>query len=205
LPERPPQISGKSPLPEDSPAVRRPETGGTESPAGERGSWRDKVLLGFGFAPTWSGGLSGGNIIRGGASQVGIAWKGTLLGRRFMPGMEIRPEWDNTLGIFRMPFTFSLGLDERFRIFAGPAFSFGDAELQTKEGGRQYTGGTTIIGAVGITFAPFSINAGRGRLSIYGEAAWQSYFPESGTARDPSADFGAAFRLSTGLRYMRGL
>jgi probable lipoprotein NlpC len=203
LPERPPQISEKGPPPEDGPAARRPETGGDG--AGEGGSWRDKVLLGFGFAPTWSGGLSGGNIIRGGAFQAGVAWKGTLLGRSLMPGMELRPEWDNTLGIFRIPFTFSLGLDERFRIFAGPAFSFGNAELQTKEGDRQYTGGSAIIGAVGITFAPFSINVGGGSFSIYGEAAWQSYFPEGGAERNPSADFGAAFRFSTGLRYMRGL
>jgi hypothetical protein len=104
-----------------------------------------------------------------------------------------------------MPFTFSLGLDERFRLFAGPAFSSGGAELRTKEGDRRYTGGTAIIGAVGITFAPFPINAGRGKLSLYGEAAWQSYFPEDGVGRNPSADFGAAFRLSTGLRYMWGL
>jgi probable lipoprotein NlpC len=195
----------RSPLPEENMGLRRPETGGTENPAGGKGSLRDKILLGFGLAPTWNGGLSGGNIIRGGASQAGIAWKGELFGLPFMPGLELRPEWDNTLGVFRVPLTFSLGLDERFRIFAGPAVSLGDAELRTRDGERQYTGGTAIIGAAGITFAPFSINAGRGSLSIYGEAAWQSYFPESGTERNPNADFGAAFRLSTGFRYMWGL
>jgi probable lipoprotein NlpC len=196
-PEKLPQVSG------DGPAARRPETGGRGD--AEEASRRDKLLLGFGFAPTWNGVLSGGNIIRGGASQLGIAWKGKLLGRPFMPGMEFRPEWDNTLGVFRMPLTLSLGLDERFRLFAGPAFSVGDAELRTKEGNRRYTGGTAIIGAAGLTFAPFSIDTGRGTLSIYGEAAWQSYFPESGGGRNFNADFSAAFRISTGLRYLWGL
>jgi probable lipoprotein NlpC len=205
VPGKLPPVSGKSPLPEEGPAARLPESGGTGDPVGEGGSWRDKVLLGAGFAPTWNGVLSGGNIIRGGASQLGIAWKGELLGRPLMPGFELRPEWDNTLGVFRIPITFSLGLDERFRIFAGPAFSSGGAELRTKEGERRYTGGTAIIGAAGITFAPFPINTGKGTLSIYGEAAWQSYFPESGTARNLNADFSAAFRLSTGIRYMWGL
>jgi probable lipoprotein NlpC len=205
LPEKLPQVSGKGPAPEEGPAVPRPETGKTGNMAGEGGSWRDRFLLGVGFAPTWNGILSGGNIIRGGVSQLGIAWKGELLGRSLMPGAELRPEWDNTLGVFRIPFTVSLGLDERFRLFAGPVFSFGDAELRTKEGERRYTGGTAVIGAVGLTFAPFPINTGRGTLSIYGETAWQSYFPESGEERNPNADFGAAFRLSTGLRYMWGL
>jgi hypothetical protein len=122
-----------------------------------------------------------------------------------MPGLEFRPEWDHTLGVFRMPLTLSLGLDERFRIFAGPAVSAGNAELDTKEGKRRYTGGNAIIGAAGLSFAPFPIKAGRGTLSIYGEAAWQSYFLKSGEGRNLNADFSAAFRISTGLRYLWGL
>jgi probable lipoprotein NlpC len=207
------------------PASPRPETGGGTSPVGggfgvsrpetgsgsagdapvEGGSWRDRLLFGAGFAPTWNGLLSGGNIIRGGASQAGIAWKGKLLGWSFMPGLELRPEWDTALGVFRMPVTISLGFDERFRIFAGPAFSIGDAELQTKEGTRPYSGGNAFIGALGLTLAPFQINAGRGTLSVYGEMAWQSYFPASGGEQNLNADFSAAFRISTGLRYLWSL
>jgi probable lipoprotein NlpC len=205
LPEKPLPVSGDGSPGEGGRVSRLPETGGTRGAAGEGGSWRDKLLLGVGFAPTWNGVLSGGNIIRGGASQLGLAWKGKLFGQPFMPGVEFRPEWDNTLGVFRMPVTLSLGLDERFRIFAGPAVSAGDAELQTKEGDRRYTGGNAIIGAAGLTFAPFSIDTGRGTLSIYGEAAWQSYFPENGGGRNFNADFSAAFRISTGFRYLWGL
>jgi probable lipoprotein NlpC len=199
LPEKLPQVSGEGPV------IQRPETGGTGDAAGKDGSWRDKLLLGIAFAPTWNGMLPGENIIRGWTSQLGIAWKGKLLGRPLTPGLELRPEWDNTLGVFRIPFTVSLGLDDRFRIFAGPAFSFGHAKLRTKEGERRYTGGNAVIGAAGLTFAPFPINTGQGTLSIYGEAAWQSYFLESGEGRNPNADFSAAFRLSTGLRYRWGL
>jgi probable lipoprotein NlpC len=193
--------SGSLPLP------LRPGTGdGTVPPAGETGeSWRDKLVLGVGFAPTWNGMLSGGNIIRGGSFQGRIAWKGSLSGQSFMPGIELRPEWDNTLGVFHIPLTFSLGLDDRFRVFAGPAFSFGDPALQTKEGERSYTGGNSVIGTAGLTIAPFPINTGNGALSVYGELAWQSYFLKSGEGRNPNADLSAAFRISTGLRYSWGL
>jgi probable lipoprotein NlpC len=222
-PSLPAAVPAASTLPASVPVSSRPETGGGTSQAAggfgtvrpeagsagdsprEGGSWREKLIFDAGFAPTWNGLLSGGNIIRGGASQAGLAWKGKLLGQSLMPGLEFRPEWDNTLGVFRMPVTLSLGFDERFRIFAGPAFSIGDAELHTKEGFRQYTGGNAFIGAVGLTVAPFSINAGRGALSIYGEMAWQSYFPQGGEERNLNADFSAAFRLSTGLRYLWGL
>jgi probable lipoprotein NlpC len=200
-PAKTPRISG-GPSAEGNPAVLPPETAGN-SP-GEGGSRRDRLLWGFGFAPTWNGILSGGNIIRGGASQLGLAWKGELLERPFMPGLELRPEWDNTLGVFHVPLTLSLGLDERFRLFAGPAFSIGSAKLRTKEGERRYRGGNSLIGTIGLTFAPFPIKAGKGTLSLYGEAAWQSYFPESGEERNSNADFSAAFRISTGLRYLQG-
>ncbi|MDR0450465.1 MAG: C40 family peptidase [Treponema sp.] len=205
-PERPARIAERGPA-EGGLASPRPETGSIAGgPAGgESDSWRDRLLLGIGFAPSWNGLLSGGNIIRGGASQLGLAWKGTFFGRPFMPGLEFRPEWDNTLGVFHIPLTLSLGPDERFRIFAGPALSAGDAELQTKEGARRYTGGNAVIGAVGLTIAPFPVQAGKGTLAVYGEAAWQSYFPESGGERNLNADFSAAFRLSTGLRYLWGL
>jgi probable lipoprotein NlpC len=181
-----------------------PETSGNRDAPVEGGSRRDGFLWGFGFAPTWNGILSGGNVIRGGASQMGLAWKGELLNRPFMPGLEFRPEWDNTLGVFHVPLTLSLGLDERFRLFAGPAFSIGSAKLRTKDGERRYRGGNSLIGTVGLTFAPFPIKAGKGTLSLYGEAAWQSYFPEGGGERDPNADFSAALRISTGLRYLQG-
>jgi hypothetical protein len=73
--------------------------------------------------------------------------------------------------------------------------------LKTADGDRHYTGGTSWLGAAGITGAPFSMQVPGGDLSFYGELAWQSYFSEEGEDRNWNADFAAGLRFSTGLRY----
>jgi hypothetical protein len=133
--------------------------------------------------------------------QGWVAIRGTLFGKSFMPGLELRPEWDNALGVFHLPLTLSLGLDDRFRIFAGPALTIGEPVLQSGGAARRYPGGNSWIGVAGITAAPFSINTGRGTLAPYGELAWQSYFREEGEDRDWNADFSAGLRFSTGIRF----
>jgi hypothetical protein len=119
--------------------------------------------------------------------------------------MELRPEWDAALGIFRMPVTLSLGFDDVFRIFAGPAFILGDPVLGRGEGSRRYTGGNAWLGEAGITVAPFSFQAGPGTISIYGELAWRSFLKADDLEFNWVADFGAASRISTGVRYTWGL
>jgi hypothetical protein len=99
-----------------------------------------------------------------------------------------------TLGIFRFPITLSIGFDDRFRIFAGPAFSFGDPAL----GERRYQDGSAWLGSVGIWAAPFSWDLKKGILSLYGELAWQAYFSDN-PDRNWNADIGAGLRFSTGF------
>jgi hypothetical protein len=159
------------------------------------------LLLGLALAPSWNGFLENGNIIRGGAAQIRLGAETVSWKRPMLFGLELRPEWDGVLGVFRMPVTLSWGFDDKFRIFAGPAFSVGDAVLKTAGGDRRYTGGTSWIGAAGITGAPFSIQVPGGDLSFYGEFAWQSYFSEDRENRNWNADFAAGLRFSTGLRY----
>jgi probable lipoprotein NlpC len=165
--------------------------------AGERG----RLLLGIAAAPSWNGFLENGNIVRGGAAQLLLGAETHVLNQVMLFGLELRPEWDGALGVFRMPITLSWGFNDKFRIFAGPAFSVGDAVLKTTDGDRRYTGGTSWIGAVGITGAPFSMKVPGGDLAFYGEFAWQSYFSENGAERNWNADFAAGCRFSTGLRY----
>jgi hypothetical protein len=115
-------------------------------------------------------------------------------------GLEFRPEWDNALGIFRLPITLSWGFDDKFRIFAGPALSFGDPVLKTSGSERYYSSGPAWFGAAGIIAAPFIFKIFRGELAPYVEFAWQSYFSNNGDV-NLNADFAAGLRLSTGLRY----
>jgi probable lipoprotein NlpC len=157
--------------------------------------------IGAALAPSWNGYFEEGSIFRGAAAQIRFGAVTSFRDKPLLVGLEFRPEWDVGLGVFRLPITLSLGFDDKFRIFIGPAFSFGDAALKTGDGNRRYAGGTSWIGAAGISAAPFSWEVGGGDLSVYGELAWQSYFRESGQDKDGMADLAAALRFSTGLRY----
>jgi probable lipoprotein NlpC len=182
----------------------RPEiiTGSEASPSG-KGS--HALLLGFALAPTWGSVPDSNSPLRGGTAQFRMAYDLDLSIRVIRIGFELRPEWDAALGIFRVPFTFSLGFDDIFRIFAGPAFTLGNPILKTDVGGRQYTGGNAWLGEVGITVAPFSFNLGRGSLTPYGEIAWRSFVRGENQEFDWKADLGVGTRISTGVRYTWGL
>jgi probable lipoprotein NlpC len=203
--------SGKDPgknLAKDSPSAssadsrerisRRPEA----SNSGESGRLRGKgFMMGFGFAPSWNSLADRNNPLRGVSTQGRFAWNGGVVGLSFIPGFEIRPEYDDILGVFRTAFTISLGFDDRLRIFAGPAFSVGSPSIEMESGSRPYTGGNSWLGAAGVTLAPFSIPLGKGRLDPFGEMAWQSYQRGGGTDVNRNADVSAGLRFSTGIRY----
>jgi probable lipoprotein NlpC len=187
-------------------AGARPGSGKpADKPPGEKsapgaGETKGHLMLGAAAAPSWNGFLAGGNIVRGVAAQLRLGAETYTFKTPMIFGLELRPEWDGALGIFRIPITLSWGLDDKFRIFAGPVFSFGSAELQTSAGRRYYTGGTSWLGAVGISAAPFAFKIARAELAPYAEFAWQSYFSDNDEA-NLNADFAAGLRLSTGLRF----
>ena len=159
-----------------------------------------RLLLGAAFAPTWNGFLKDGDLIRGFSAQLRLGADTVSLGSRMIFGLEIRPEYDGALGVFRLPITLSWGPNDQIRIFAGPVLSFGDAALSTSEGERRYSGGTSWLGTAGITVAPFIFKTAGGEFAPYLEAAWQSYFNEDQIA-NLNADFSAGFRFSTGIRW----
>jgi hypothetical protein len=143
---------------------------------------------------------SGNSIIRGVAGQFRMGVDVQAGGIPMLLGMEIRPEYDHFMGVFRLPVTLSWGFNDKFRVFLGPAFSFGDAAISTPAGNRGYVGGTNIIGTIGISAAPFSLNVSGGDLAPYAELAWQSY-ASSSSGTNLGADFAASIRFSAGIRY----
>jgi len=159
-----------------------------------------QLLIGAAIAPTWNSFLKGGNIVRGFASQLCFAADTSLFGMRMVFGFEVRPEYDGALGVFRLPFTLSWGPSEKIKIFFGPVLSFGDASLMVGDTERRYSGGTSWLGTIGITAAPFVFGSSAGDFAPYLEAAWQSYIREDSDA-DPAADFSAGFRFSTGIKW----
>jgi probable lipoprotein NlpC len=200
--------------PEKTLAKGSPSTGSAENRGGAgssrressnstaAGRFRDKgFMVGVGFAPSWNSLADRNNPLRGVSFQGRFAWNGDVVGLNFIPGLEIRPEYDDVLRVFRMAFTLSLGFDERLRIFVGPAFSAGNPSIKMKSGNRPYTGGNAWLGAAGVTVAPFSIPLSTGKLDPFVELAWQSYHRGGGTDVNQNADISAGLRFSTGIRY----
>jgi len=160
-----------------------------------------RLLLGVALAPIWNGFIKGGDMVRGVTSQFSLIAETYSFGPKMAFGLELRPEYDGGLGVFRLPITFSWGPNEQIRLFFGPVLSFGDASFSVDNTVRHYSGGTSWIGTAGLTAAPFKFNSKSGDFSPYIEIAWQSYFSDNSDF-DMAADFSAGFRFSTGIRWL---
>jgi probable lipoprotein NlpC len=189
-----------------SAGVSKGGQGGTSKPAAssKTGSGKARLLAGIAFAPIWNGFINDGNLFRGFTSQLCISADTYPFGLRMIFGLELRPEYDWTLGVFRLPVTFSWGPNEKIKIFAGHVFSFGDASLSINGNRRYYSAGTGWLGVAGITAAPFTLKTSKGEIAPYVEAAWQSYFSDNADFNF-AADFSASFRFSTGIRWLVNL
>jgi probable lipoprotein NlpC len=159
------------------------------------------LLAGVALAPIWNSFIQDGDLLRGFTSQVCFCADTNTFGQQMVFGFEIRPEYDGTFGVFRLPITFSVGPSDKLRFFAGPLFSFGYASLTINNNKRNYTSGTNWFGVVGITVAPFVAKTSSGDFAPYVEAVWQAYFSDD-TDIDFAADLSASFRFSTGIRWL---
>jgi hypothetical protein len=135
--------------------------------------------------------------LRGLAAQARLGYKG-LFSPAFRIALDLRPEWDGALGVFRLPLTLSLGTDI-IQAFAGHALTIGDPVLKTGNGDRAYTAGW--LGELGLQIALPPIRISGGALSVFGELCWQPYFLKASGDENREADFSANLRFSTGLRY----
>ncbi|MCL2069893.1 MAG: C40 family peptidase [Treponema sp.] len=161
-------------------------------------AWTDAgFFTGFGAAWSW-GAFAEGNssALRGISALASAGYKWSS----FRAGLELRPEWDRGLGVFRLPFTMSMGTDT-FQFFAGPAYTFGEPSFSLDNGERHYTGGGDWLWGAGLSAAFPPIKMGPGALSFYGELALQQYHWGDAEFRF-WPDINANFRASTGMRYL---
>jgi len=177
----------------DNPGVNTNAVASVASPV-----WSDPgFYAGFGAAWTWGGFIEGSpDIFRGISAQAAIGYKWAV----YRLGLELRPEWDRALGVFRLPLTVAFGTDI-FQVFAGPAYTTGDPRLVLKNVTRYYSGGGAWLGELGLSAAFPPIKISRGALSFFGELAWQPYQWQNGDF-DFNPDVTANLRLSTGVRYL---
>jgi len=166
------------------------------------GAGTNRILFGFALAPTWNGFLEDGNLVRGMTSQFRLAADTDIFKIRMIFGFETRMEYDGALGVFRLPFTLSWGFDDRYRVFAGPVLSFGSPSIYSGERERYYSGGTSWLGAIGFTAAPFILKSSFGEIAPYFETAWQYYISDNASG-NLNADISAGLRFSTGIRWTK--
>jgi len=169
-------------------------TSANKTASSKRENNNGRLLVGVAFAPIFNGFFSEGDFFRGFTSQLSLCFDSII-------GLELRQEYDNSLGVFRLPLTLSLGPNEKIRVFAGPVFSFGDASLSVNGKRRNYSAGSRWFGTAGITVSPFIFKTSAGNIAPYAEAAWQSYYSDNDD-ENIAADLFAYTRFSTGIRWM---
>ncbi len=175
------------------------ETGVTESSLEESYWSRTFVKAGrvippadsLGIVMTASIGPSFGayDLIRGARGSLGAAYP--VLGLEV--GLELRPSWDSSLGVLRVPAVLAIDIDRRLKAYAGPALTIGSPSL----GDRAYlpSGGFLATAGIEYTFHRFRL-AGLS-FGLSAELEYDRYLP--GPDEPNSVGLDAEMRLRAGL------
>ena len=158
------------------------------------------LQLAVGGAASFLGGAEE-SPLRGAAFQFGAAYE--FYGIR--PGLELRAEWDSSLGVLRVPLVFSLGIGNDLRFFVGPALVAGDPVQDRSGSPRDYAAAGGLLASGGVAWSPIGFRAGATFVSLFGELAWQRYEPAADEPESFGADAAANFRASAGVRVRWGI
>jgi probable lipoprotein NlpC len=162
-------------------------------------AWADSgYFVGFASAWAWGGFFNGiPSAFRGftALATVGHKWPS------FRASLELRSEWDNALGVLRLPLALSVGTDA-FQIFGGPALILGEPSLSLGNQERNYSGGGRWLWEAGLSASFLTFHIWQGALSLFGELAWQSYQLAAIENPELRHDIAANLRVSTGVRYL---
>jgi probable lipoprotein NlpC len=136
------------------------------------------------------------DFFRGGRGSFGVAYR--VLGVE--TGIEIRPEYDVTLGDFRLPAVLALGFDNKLKVFAGPALTLGSPNLH---GERAYEAQGGLLATAGIEFTPLRFRAAGLDFGLSGELVYNRYVPTG--APDFLEDEAACLRVGLDLSVRWGI
>jgi hypothetical protein len=139
-------------------------------------------------------------LVRGASGSLVLAYP--VLGLE--PGLELRPEYDGTLGVTRISAAFSLGFGKSFRIFVGPALTLGNPVLQQNGTSREYIAGGGFAATMGAVWTPITFRAAGEDWGLYSELVLEGYGASPGAPRDSYADMAASIRAGIGLRVRLG-
>lgn len=174
-------------------------TGVTENDLDERYWARTFVKAGRVVSPTESLGLAmtaslgpsfgAYEFSRGIRGTVGVAYP--ILGLEL--GIELRPSWDSTLGVLRIPAVVAIDVDRRLKAYVGPALTIGRPNLE----GREYVASGGFLAAAGLEYTFYRFRLAGLSFGLAAELEYDRYLPLPDEPTSVGLD--AEMRLRAGL------
>ena len=108
----------------------------------------------------------------------------------FSIGLRGRAEYDELLGILRLPLELVIGQNVGFSLFAGPAFTLGAPELSATDSGptRGYDAPLDWLGTAGIRWSTPMIRSGASGLGLFFELRYNRYLVLPGQPEELAVD-----------------
>jgi probable lipoprotein NlpC len=150
------------------------------------------LILTASFGPS----LGAGDFWRGVRGSCGLSYK--LLGVE--AGIELKPEYDGSLGVVRLPAVLSLGFDKKLKVYAGPALTLGAPSL---DGSRAYEAQGGFLATAGVEFTPLRFRVRGMDFGLGAELVYNRYVPTA--AADLAKDGDACLRAGIGLSLRKGI
>jgi probable lipoprotein NlpC len=135
------------------------------------------------------------DLFRGAQGSFGLAYR--IFG--IETGLEFRPEYDASLGDFRLPAVLALGFDRHLKIFAGPALTLGSPSLGT----RAYDPQGGLLATAGIEYTAFRFRVAGMEFGLTGELVYNRYVSEGPS--DFTKDSAAQVRAGIGFHARWGI
>jgi len=129
------------------------------------------------------------DFLRGVRGSFGASYR--ILGLE--PGIELRPAWDGSLGVVRVPAVLSLGIDRRLKAYAGPALTFGTPLLA----GRAYESSGGLLATAGIEYTMLRFRVAGISFGLAAELEYDRYL--AGAGERPSFGLDAQARIRAGI------
>ncbi len=137
-------------------------------------------------------------LLRGARGSIDVAYR--FFG--IEAGLGLRPEYDNTLGAFRLPLVLSIAVDKRLSVFAGPALTLGSPSLGAN---RPYQASGGILATAGIDYTLFRFRVAGLDMGVRGELVYNRYTVASGLPGDLAKDLAATVDAGLGLSLRWGM
>jgi probable lipoprotein NlpC len=129
------------------------------------------------------------DFFRGVRGSIGASFR--LFG--IEPGIELRPSWDGSLGVVRVPAVLSIGIDGKLKAYFGPALTLGSPRLD----GRAYEPSGGLLATAGVEYTMIRFRLAGLSLALAAELEYDRYL--AGPGERPSFGLDAEARVRAGL------